>query len=183
MIKLITGAMGSGKSAELLKEILRNDEKQNLIVKPEMDTRTPGVIKSRNGMYVPAFEVVGFYKILKMLEKIDDIEVIFIDELQFLETFMLREFIIYCQKNNIDVIASGLDLTSELTPFETVARFSCYADEVVKIKGKCQKCSKEKTSSLSEYQGENKGDIKIGNEEYIGVCPNCHKLIGGKINE
>ena len=47
MIKLITGAMGSGKSAELLKEILSSEEKNRLMVKPITDTRNTGKISSR----------------------------------------------------------------------------------------------------------------------------------------
>lgn len=176
MIKLITGAMGSGKSAELLKSILEYEGKKSLVVKPTLDTRTPNMIKSRNGLSTPAIEVEGFCSLTAILMNNNDIEVIFIDELQFLDDNCLREFVIFCKRKNIDVIASGLDLTSELRIFDTVAKFACYANEVVKVKGICKRCGN--SSSLSEFIGDRKGDIKIGDEEYIGVCSDCHKLIG-----
>ncbi|WP_415276499.1 hypothetical protein [Clostridium perfringens] len=177
-ITVIIGAMGSGKSALLLSELMKVNCRRDelLILKPKLDTRTPRVIMSRNGLFAPAIEVENFRDIL-IQRCLKDVKYIFIDEVQFIDKEGMLEFYIYCKEHNVNVFASGLDLTSELSPFDTTAKLMCYADDIVVVKGDCS-CGNE--SRLSAFIGGSKdGDVKIGDEEYIGVCEKCHPLIKG----
>ena len=86
----------------------------------------------------------------------------------------------------MDVIASGLDLTSELYTFDITAELMCYADEVVKIKGECKKCGNP--SSITEFTGESKEDIKITNNSDILIRNlklkrNSKTILEGNISE
>lgn len=177
-ITVIIGAMGSGKSALLLSELMKANCRRDelLILKPKLDTRTPRAIMSRNGLFAPAIEVENFRDILTQ-PFLKDTKYIFIDEVQFIDKEGMLEFYIYCKEHNVNVFASGLDLTSELSPFDTTAKLMCYADDIVVVKGDCS-CGNE--SRLSAFIGGSKdGDVKIGDEEYIGVCEKCHPLIKG----
>lgn len=175
-ITVIIGAMGSGKSALLLSELAKVNCKKNelLILKPKLDTRTPKVIKSRNGLFSPAIEVKSFKDILSF-PSLKDIKYIFLDEVQFIDKEGMLDFYIYCKRNDISVFASGLDLTSELSTFDTTAKLMCYADCIIVTKGNCH-CGNH--SRLSFFTGGNKdGDVKIGDKDYIGVCEKCHPMV------
>ena len=176
-IKCYVGPMKSGKSKRLLTDLediryICSDE-HILIVKPNLDSRTPGLIKSRDGRSAIAHEVSTFDDINNFIKNLD-IKYIFIDEIQFIQSFGILDFYKLVRKNNIDVIASGLNLTSELKAFAITAKFMCFSDEIEIISGVCEKCLYK--STLSDYiSKDNKdGSIKIGDSEYIAVCHNHH---------
>lgn len=176
-IKCYVGPMKSGKSKKLLTDLedirdIYSDE-HILIIKPNLDSRTPGVIKSRDGRSAIAHEVENFNDINKFINNLD-IKYIFIDEIQFINSIGMLDFYKLVRKKNINVIASGLNLTSEIKTFAITAKFMCFSDEIEVINGVCEKCLCK--STLSDYisKDDKNGSIKIGDSEYISVCHNHH---------
>lgn len=178
MITLFTGPMGSGKSAYLIKEIKKVLNNTTLVFKPTNDIRSIGCINSRNGQFILAHEVHDFKDILKYVDNMFvEVKNIFIDELQFLSSDGLADFIINCKKRSINIYAAGLNLTSELKCFNTTGQFACYCDEIFIIQGSCEKCGSNK-ASLSEYVfSDKKEEFLVGSTSYISVCDKCHKII------
>ena len=180
----IVGPMKSGKSMRLIEQIeyILNyskdiDESNILIFKPEIDTRTKDVIESRNGKFKFAYLVNNFNDINIFINNSRNIKYIFIDELQFLIPVGMRDFFILCNKKNISVVASGLELTSELVPFNTTALFLCYASNIIKASGYCEICESN-PSLITDFDGKGKvGEIKVGDSEYKATCYNCHNLL------
>lgn len=175
-ITTIIGTMGSGKSAKIIERYkFWSKTEITIAFKPKKDTRSKNRIESRNGEYIEAIEVESFYNILDYLKENNRVDSVFIDELQFLESDGLKEFFIYVSKNKIYVTAGGLDLTSELDIFNTVSKFMCYSDNIIKIFTIC-KCGG--TSLLTDCLVEKNEDILVGGDDiYVRACTNCHSLI------
>lgn len=173
MIKLIYGPMRSGKSATLIDAIEDAQSKNKSIrcYKPKMDTRSE-YIKSRNGKKIECLSVSSFASIYDDAIKTKGLEIIFIDEVQFLKPDGLKILIKFALSNNIDVIASGLNLTSEFEIFETTSRYAMYCEEMEHIKGKCEVCGSE-DSMFSRCNSEKNGAVLIGDEIYSQTCFKC----------
>ena len=73
--------------------------------------------------------------------------------------------------HNIDIYIAGLDLTSELTPFNIMPNILAIATEVYKLKARCQDCGKE--AEYTHCLVEKNEEIMVGNSEYIPLCRNC----------
>lgn len=174
-ITLMIGPMGSGKSKTLLEAIgiINNDKLEYLVFKPSIDTRAEDMITSRNGYSHKAINVTTFSDICQYV-LLSNIDVIFIDEVQFIHKDGLKELIKLCKNRGVEIIAAGLNLTSELEPFETTALFLCYADKIVRLRGVCE-CGKR--ANYTEFLGiKKKSTIEIGGDEkYRSSCENCHK--------
>ena len=182
MITVYTGPMFSGKSTLLIetyKKLINNNisEYNILCFKPSKDKRDYTKIKARNvEKQIDSIVISKFETIQEYLT--DNIEYIFIDEIQFINgNFNILSKLSI--ENNIDIYVSGLSQTSELNPFGTMPYILAIADNIIKLKAKCE-CGKE---AIYTYCKENKTqDILIGDKEYIPVCKECLlKYKGGKI--
>lgn len=177
MISLFTGAMGCGKSAHIINHYEQYDvHDMFLAFKPKVDSRTPNRISSRDGRYIDAIEITSFQEILDIC-KSKNIDIIYIDEVQFIDISGLKELFVYVQNNDISIVAGGLDLTSELDPFQITGVFMCYANRIVKLKSECNICGVY-NATLSDCLIEKNGAILVGNDEaYIKTCNKCHSKI------
>lgn len=177
MITLFTGAMGCGKSTHIINHFEEYGEQHLCMAfKPGLDSRTPNKISSRDGRSIDAIEVNSFADIL-LICKLKEIETIYVDEVQFIDIYGLRELFIYVKKNNISIIAGGLDLTSELQVFNVTGRFMCYANRIVKLAPRCSICNKE-YATLSDCLVEKEQAVLVGGDDvYIKACHKCHSLI------
>lgn len=178
MIKLIHGPMRSGKSEKLIEEI-EKAQKSNLRIrcyKPKTDTRSKK-IESRNGKYAECIQVSSFASIYSDLICFEEetgkiVERIFIDEVQFINACGLKIFIKYALDKDIDVISSGLNLTNELVPFESTAKYAMFCDEVEFVKGLCEICN-ESPSIFSKCNVDKSSEVLIGDEIYSQTCNKC----------
>ena len=73
--------------------------------------------------------------------------------------------------NNIDIYIAGLDLTSELTPFNIMPNILAIATEVYKLKARCQDCGKE--AEYTYCLVEKNEEVMVGNSEYVPLCRDC----------
>ena len=174
------GAMGSSKTANLLITKFNYEEKGKrvLLLKPATDDRDGvATVKSRIGLSAEA-EVIGNGSIMaKYASKIRIVDVILVDEAQFLTESQINELHEIVTGYNIPVICYGLltDFTSHM--FEGSKRLIEIAESIAEIKTVCE-CGRKATinARMDSYghvvtSGE---QIAIGgNDMYKSMCYAC----------
>jgi thymidine kinase len=188
------GAMGSGKTIDLLKVSFNYKERgqKTLILTSSIDNRYGiGKIKSRIGIEEPAICISNADSILTIfkLNCIDEnnsinINCILVDEVQFFNEKQILELSDIVDNYNIPVIAYGLksDFKQELFPGSKALLSIC--DVIENIPAICW-CGKKATVNARildnkiVYDG---NQILVGgNEQYISLCRKHWKE--GKINK
>lgn len=169
MIKVFTGPMFSGKSDELLKDYDKKYHKSKILLfKPKIDTRDYGVIKTRNNNEENAIIINDLNDIYEYLT--DKITTIFIDEANFIKGD-IDVLIDLSINKDLDIFIAGLNLTSELKPFGLMPEIMAIADEIVLLHASCNDCNRD--ANYTYYTGTKDGDILVGNDNYIALCPKC----------
>lgn len=171
MIKIITGPMFSGKSNTLLADYEKKYHKQKILLfKPKLDTRDYGFLKTRQGKKVAAILIDDLSEIKDHLTPL--ISTVFIDEANFLtgEATTLLDLSIDAE---IDIIISGLNLTSEQLPFGIMPNLMAIADEIVFKNASCNDCNRD--AIYTYYDGHKLDSILVGNDDYIALCSRCLK--------
>lgn len=181
------GAMGSGKSIDLLKVAYNYEERGGsvyLLTAGIDDRYSKGKITTRIGISKEAnvFDKnVNLYESILKLE--DKPDCILVDEAQFLSKENVKELSDIVDFLNIPVICYGLrsDFRGEL--FEGSEALLKCADKIEEIKTICE-CGKKATYNLRLIDGKPTilgNQILIGgNESYISVCRKCYKQKTGK---
>ena len=173
MIKVITGAMFSGKSFELIELLKALDMNTVKIFKPNIDTRDKGIIKSRTTSKTYTALLIDDLK--EIPQYIDNnTKTIVIDEVQFLTGDI--SIIVDLHLKGYDFIIAGLNLTSERKPFGLMKDIMCIATDIEILKAKCICCNKINADYTYSIKNK-KEDILVG-EYYIPICREC---LGGKI--
>ena len=176
MIKVITGAMFSGKSFKLIELLRQLDMNTVEIFKPNIDTRDKGIIKSRNSNQI--YNALLIDDLVEIPQCIDEnIKTIVIDETQFLKGDV--SIIMDLHLKGYDFIIAGLNLTSERKPFGLMKDIMCIATDIEILKAKCICC--DRINADYTYSIKNKKeDILIG-EYYVPICRECleRKLLNG----
>lgn len=168
MIKVITGAMFSGKSYRLIELIKELDIDTIKIFKPNIDTRDYGIIKSRNSEETySAFLIDDLNEIPDFID--DKVKTIIIDEAQFLKGDI--SIITSLHLKGYDFIIAGLNLTSEGKPFGLMKDIMCIATDIEILKAKCAYCNKINAEYTYSINKKDK-DILIKGY-YIPICREC----------
>lgn len=176
------GTMNAAKSAHLL--ITGHQFEENgyevIYLKSEIDTRDPGVIRSRTGLEKKGTLISPYHKDLstilesKKSNKKDRL-IILVDECQFLKDFQvdsLQEFILKKEKEGCNVlcICYGLRTDYETNSFEGSRRLFEVADSLEELKSSC-KCGRK---TIFNYRiTKERGQIVPGNS-YVALCRNCY---------
>lgn len=169
MIKVFTGPMFSGKSDALLNEYDKRYHKSRILLfKPKMDTRDYVVVKTRKGKEINAILVDDIKDIPSYIT--DKINTIFIDEANFLkgDIKILLELSVM---EDLDIYIAGLNMTSEQAPFGIMPQLLSIADEIEILHASCNECNRD--AIYTYYDGKKKGDILVGNDNYIALCARC----------
>lgn len=172
------GVMDSGKSSMLIQKAYQFDQKSMTVcvLKPCLDSRSPsGKVKSDIGIEWPCIDVecdVHLEGLLGYHELEDDVQVILVDEAQFLQEYQVDELAAIADANNVLVIAFGLktDFTGHL--FRASKRLIELADRVDEIPSMCA-CGHKATHHviLKAPEGTN---IMIGDDSiYTSCCRKC----------
>ena len=177
------GAMGSGKSIDLLKVSFNYKErgKKTLILTSSIDNRYDiGKIKSRIGIEEPAICVSNNDSILNIFKlncfdenKSVNVDCVLIDEVQFFNESQILELSDIVDIYNIPVIAYGLksDFKQELFPGSKALLSICDVIENIPVICWCGRKATVNARIFNEkiaYSGE---QIQIGgNESYISLC-------------
>lgn len=174
------GAMGSGKSIEILK-VAHNYESQGkhvLLLTPLINDRDgEGMIASRIGLKRPARVIEPDTDLFEMIKKeVEhfDLAAVLVDEAQFLSKEQVDQLAYVVDSLNKPVMTFGLkqDAFNEL--FEGSKRLFEMADKLVEMKTICSFCGRKATTQLRfadgkpQYEG---AQIQIGGDEaYKPTC-------------
>ncbi len=142
-IEVIVGPMFSGKSEELIRRLKRARiaRQRVLCFKPDIDLRYHRTaIASHSAQTHEACTVASVERLREELaEKLGEVEVIGIDEAQFLDEGIipLAMELVHLGKR---VIVAGLDTTFNAEPFGPIPALMAIADEVTKLSAVCMVC-------------------------------------------
>ena len=159
-IEVICGSMFSGKTEELIRRIKRAKiaNQKIKVFKPVIDSRSKNFIESHDESKLECIEVKSSNEILK---KIDNCDVIAIDEAQFFDD----QIVSVCNKianNGIRVIIAGLDMDYLGNPFGPMPNLMAISEYVTKVHAVCKQSGNIANFS---YRKNNKKDIVVIGEK------------------
>ena len=175
------GAMGSSKSAQALITKFNYEERgmKVWLLKPATDDRD-GVttIRSRIGLAADADTIRNDESIMSHFEKQPKVDVIIVDECQFLAPSQVDELRDIVDEMDIPVLCFGLrtDFLTHLFPGSL--RLFELADSITEIKTICD-CGKKATVNARISNGrivtEGEQVFIGGNDAYLAMCHSCWK--------
>ncbi|WP_339030040.1 thymidine kinase [Spiroplasma endosymbiont of Cantharis nigra] len=183
-IELITGCMFAGKTEEFIKRLNRYKHAQQnvLVFKPLIDTRySKEDVFSHSGMRIESVTVKDseeIYKIFKEQNAKQKIDIIGIDEVQFLDAKVV-DVISKIADDGVIAIVNGLDKDFKNNPFKNVDRLLVEAEYVDKLSAICHSCGGNASRTQRIIEGKpakaNEPIIVISaNEKYEARCRHCY---------
>lgn len=158
-IYFLYGSMNSGKSLELIK-VAYNYAENNinaLVLKPNIDTRSPGRVYSRTGLELEAieFDCEDENDLKEKLTLLNEIPpVILIEECNFMQPSQIDLIVDYAYKNNISsVMFFGLKNDFRGNLFEGSKRVMEIADKIEESTSICW-CGKKARQNARVVNGE-----------------------------
>ena len=150
-IEVICGSMFSGKSEELLRRLRRAEIAglKYILCKPVQDTRTNGGIATHAGGEKDAYSVSSAFQILSLIAT-NDVDIIAVDEAQFLDDVAVEVFQDLANKGKTILIA-GLDLDYRAQPFGPMPQLMAIAETVTKLHAVCVVCGKDAGGGRSRH--------------------------------
>ena len=159
-IEVICGSMFSGKTEELIRRIKRAKiaNQKIKVFKPVIDSRSNNFIESHDESKLECIEVKSPNEILK---KIDNCDVVAIDEAQFFDDLIVP----VCNKianNGVRVIIAGLDMDYLGNPFGPMPNLMAISEYVTKVHAVCKQ-----SGNIANYsfRKNNKKDIVVIGEK------------------
>lgn len=189
------GSMNSSKSAQLIMthHNFEQQGKKSIVFKSARDTRDK-FIKSRAinkeleaTMVIKPEDKGMIYGLTKTYWAIEDVEFVFVDEVQFLTASQVEELSDIVDEFNVDVICYGLLTDFKGKLFEGSLKVVEEADSIREIKNQCAHCKSKAVRNLRllddqpVFEGET---IQVGAEEsYRAICRKCYKEFKRKAEE
>lgn len=173
------GAMGSSKTANALMVAYNYYErgKEALLVKPKIDTRDVGVIRSRMGLEQKCIYVEDLLAMSD--EEISRYDCVIVDEAQFCKKTDIEFFIHIVDELNLPVICYGLRTDFRRELFEGSMWLLAWADVIEELKTVCW-CGQGATCNTRF--GEDGKIIRSGeqvvmggNDNYTALCRKHYK--------
>jgi len=156
-LETIVGAMFAGKTSELLKRILwaKHQSKKIIVIKPIIDNRySEKKIITHNDLSHECFSMNDWKHVNDNFNFHKDfVDVVFLDEIQFMKSDETLENVEKILNSGIDVVSSGLDQDSRGRPWETSAMLLGLSDKIIKIYGFCNVCGMEATKTYRKTEG------------------------------
>ena len=156
-LETIVGAMFAGKTSELLKRILwaKHQSKKIIVIKPIIDNRyDQEKIITHNDLSHDCFSMKNWKHVNDNFKfNRDIVDVLFLDEIQFMSTDETLENVEIVLNSGIDVVCSGLDQDSRGRPWETSSMLLGLSDKIIKIYGFCNVCGMEATKTYRKTEG------------------------------
>ncbi|KAF7682816.1 Thymidine kinase [Astathelohania contejeani] len=175
------GTVSSTKTLGLLAIAHANKRqgKNTMLMKPDIDTRYAiDVIKSRAGVEATVHCVITKQTDLVKDVSYDNVEIVLVDEAQFLSPRHINQLREVTMKHAIIVICFGLKADFKGQLFPGSKRLFELSDEIEEIKSTCHFCLSKSSQNLKHNDGKPVVDgdsIEIGSEElYLPVCFKCY---------
>lgn len=187
MLHLIIGTMKASKSSTLIDYTIMFNDKKYTIFYPACCDKKDGYVVSRdNNKEVKAIKI---FEIKDMYNYIQNVDIIFIDEFQFLtnnNSKELMDFLEFCDRENKIVYLFGLSLNYMSEPFDITKDILPYADSVIVLTADCDICGKKATRCIRYIDGKLDSNpesnvlvMESSNVEYKSVCRECYRKITG----
>ena len=174
------GAMGSSKTAQALITKYNYEEKGMTVwlLKPSADCRDGEIIlKSRIGLQSPAQVIRPQDNICELFRKREKMDVIIVDECQFLPPEQIDQLRDIVDFENVPVICFGLRTDFRSTLFDGSRRLFEVADTFAEIKTICDCGAKATNTARIDADGyvvtEGAQLLLGGNDRYIAMCHRC----------
>ena len=166
-LETIVGAMFAGKTSELLKRILwaEHQMKKILVIKPIIDNRYSNKrLITHNNLSHECFIMTNWDQTNKKynLTK-ENFDVVFLDEVQFMDATETIENVETMLNSQIDVVCAGLDQDSRGKPWETSSFLLGLSDKITKIYGFCNVCGLEATKTYRKIEGGERTKVGAAN--------------------
>lgn len=187
------GTMNSGKSLNLLgvNYNYSQNNKNVLILKPATDTRDIGIIKTRlsDELSVNSTLVHKNDNIINIVEEKEDkqnkkVDVILVDESQFLSKEQAKQLSTLAYKHNKLVMCYGLKIDFLGNPFEGSAYLMAHSSNLEEIKTICEMCGERKAIFHLLYindkllkESESATVIETDDTKYMEVCGKCYNKV------
>ena len=166
-LETIVGAMFAGKTSELLKRILwaKHQNKKIIVIKPSIDNRySNNKIITHNDLSHDCYSMTSWEKAKKDFNfKKESVDVVFLDEIQFMDTDETIKNVDAILNNGIDVYCAGLDQDSRGKPWETSSMLLGLSDKIVKVYGFCNVCGVEATKTFRKTEGGERTQVGAAN--------------------
>ena len=166
-LETIVGAMFAGKTSELLKRILwaKHQNKKILVIKPIIDNRySEKLIITHNNLSHECYAMKNWKETNREFTlKKENYDMVFLDEIQFMEPSETIENVELMLNAEIDVICAGLDQDSRGKPWETSSFLLGLSDKITKIYGFCNVCGLEATKTYRKVEGGERTQVGSAN--------------------
>ena len=166
-LETIVGSMFAGKTSELLKKILwaKHQNKKIIVIKPSIDNRySKNLIITHNNLSHECYPM-NDWKIANKEYTFskDHFDMIFLDEIQFMDPAETIENVEKMLNAGIDVVCAGLDQDSRGKPWETSSFLLGLSDKINKIYGFCNVCGLEATKTYRKIEGGDRTQVGASN--------------------
>ena len=166
-LETIVGAMFAGKTSELLKRILwaKHQNKKIIVIKPSIDNRYSNEkIITHNDLSHECYSMSSWEIALKKFSfDKSKVDIVFLDEIQFMDTNDTLNNVEIILNNGIDVVCAGLDQDSRGKPWETSSMLLGLSDKIIKIYGFCNVCGLEATKTFRKTEGGERTQVGAAN--------------------
>lgn len=181
-IEVVCGCMFSGKTEELIRRMrqVMIARQACRIFTPRLDTRySEGTVASHTGARLEAVPVSSIHEVIAGAE---DVQVVALDELHFLEDSP-EEILAGCQAladRGLRVIVAGLDQSYRAEPFPAMMQLMAVAEQVDKLYAICVRCGAYATRSQRLIDGRpapaDAPTIAVGGLDlYEARCRSCYE--------
>lgn len=182
MIKLFCGAMYSGKSESLVRDMIKFTyaKKKILFIRPYIDDRgyiTHSKSDSKLNKVIDEGKIdcvfLKEFTEQKVHEFLDYVDVIFVDEYFMIKNNRLLIENALHYKFNVDIYFGGLIADSDAHMFDEAIQILPLCDEIEKLNGVCTRCG-SMLGNYSYHIGEKSNQIEVGDVKYECICGKCY---------
>jgi thymidine kinase len=183
-IEIVAGVMFSGKSEELIRRVRRAmiARLRVKVFKSHLDARYEGLhhISSHTGAAIDAVPVDRADEILRRVDDPTMVDVVAIDETQFLDAGIL-EVTTHLAERGVRVICAGTDSDFRGEPFGMMGHLMAIAEDVTKLQAICVVCGDLACRNQRLINGRPAPwDSPIvmvgGSEQYEARCRHCFQV-------
>jgi thymidine kinase len=176
------GVMGSSKTAQALITKFNYEERgmKVWLIKPQIDNRDgDGLIISRAGLSSSAYILPYTENVYESFQKLfDSVDVIIVDECQFLSEDQVDQLSLLVIDNNVPVLCFGLRADFRTKMFPGSKRLMEIADSITEIKTICS-CGRKATVNVrldgsGRIVTEGEQILIGGNDRYTAMCYQCY---------
>jgi thymidine kinase len=173
-LEIILGSMFSGKTSRLV-EIYKQCKFCNIdveVINHSIDERyDEELLSTHDKIKIPCIKTK---KITDVLSKIENVDVILINEGQFFED--LYETVDEMLKKGKKVYICGLDGDFERKKFGQILDLIPLCDKVTKLTSLCSLCKNGTPGIFSKRITSEKEQTVVGSDNYIPVCRDCYGI-------